>query len=45
MTSLRVWPLLELKLRDKNERVDRDERNPMMPRFNGFGHLVTSQVR
>ena len=38
----RIWPLIELEFRNKNERVGHDERKPIIPRFNGFSHLVTS---
>ena len=41
----RVWLLIELELRDKNEPVARDERKQMIHTFKVFGHLVTSQVR
>ena len=41
----RVWPLIELELRGKNERVGRDESKPMIPSFKVFGHLGTSHVR
>ena len=34
----RVWPLINLELRDKNERVGRDKRKPTISGFNGFGH-------
>ena len=30
---LRVWSLIELELRDNNERVGLYERKPMMPNF------------
>ena len=41
----RVSSLIVLELRDKNQRVGRDERNPKIPEFKRFGHLVTSQVK
>ena len=41
----RVWPLIELELRDKNERAGRGERKPMIPEFKVFVHLVMTQVR
>ena len=44
-TPRRVSPLFELELRDKNQRVGRDERKLKIPEFKGFGHLVTSQVK
>ena len=44
-TPPRVSPLIELELRDKNQRIGRDERKPKIPKFKGFGHLVTSQVK
>ena len=40
-----VWPLIELEFHDKDERVVRDQRKPVMPEFKGFGHLVTSQFK
>ena len=50
----RVWPLIGLELRDKNERVGRDERKPMIddPQFDsiiqnkGFGSFndVTGKI-
>ena len=41
-----VWPLIELKLREKkNERVGRYETQRLIPKFKVSGQLVTSQVR
>ena len=46
-TSLVVRPLIEIASdgRDKDERVGRGEKRPMIPDFKVFGHLVTSQAR
>ena len=41
----RVWPLIELELRGKNERVGLYERKPMIPNFNVSVQLMTSEVR
>ena len=42
----RVWPLIELKLRGKNERVGLyEERKPMVPDFNVSGQPMTTEVR
>ena len=42
----RVCPLIELELRDKNERVGLDERKPMVTNFNKVaGQPMTSEVR
>ena len=43
----RVWPLIELELRGKNERVGlyESERKPMVPNFNVSGQMITSEVR
>ena len=43
-TPPRVSPLIELELRNTNQRVGRDERKPKIPKFKDFGHLVTSQA-
>ena len=40
-TPPRVWPLIELELRRKNERVRLHERKSMVPNFK----LVASEVR
>ena len=42
---LAVWPLIEIELRGKNERVVRDERKPMIPNFKVLVHWLTFQVR
>ena len=42
---LRVWPMIELELRGKYERVPRDERKPTIPNFKVLGHWLTFQVR
>ena len=39
-----VRPLLEIAQRDRDERVGRDERTPMISEFKVFSQLVTSQV-
>ena len=39
------WPLIELGLRGKDERVARDETKPMVSNFVVLGHRVTSEVR
>ena len=44
-TTPRVWPLIELELRDQNERVGLYERKPMMPNFKASGQPITSKVR
>ena len=36
---------IELARRDKDERVGRDERKPMMPDFKGQGQTVSSEVK
>ena len=41
---LAVWPLIELELRGKNERVGRYEKR-LIPKFKVSGQPVTSQVR
>ena len=41
----RVWPLIKLELRGKNERVGIHERKPMVPNFNVLGQPMTSEVR
>ena len=41
----RDWPLIELELRGKDERVARDETKPMVSNFKVLGHRVTSEVR
>ena len=38
----RVWLLIQVELRDKNERVARHERKPKMPNFKVSGQPVTS---
>ena len=43
-TPPRVWPLIELELRDKNELVALDETKPKVPEVLVLGQLVTSQV-
>ena len=40
-----VWPLIELELREKNERVVLHERKTMVPNFKVSGQLMTSYVR
>ena len=40
-----VWPLVELELRGKNERVARDARKPMITNFKVLGHWLTFQAR
>ena len=40
-----VWPLIDLELRNKNERVARHETKPLIPGFKVFGQPVTSGVR
>ena len=40
-----VRPLIEIVRRDRDERVGRDERTPLITDFKVFSHLVTSQVR
>ena len=40
----RVLPLIELELRDKNERVGHDEGKLIIPDFRVFGHLMTLQA-
>ena len=40
-----VWPLIELELRGKDERVARDETKPMVSDFKVLGHRMTSEVR
>ena len=40
-TPPRVWPLIELEPRDKNERVGRHETKRLVPFFKVLGHLVT----
>ena len=42
---LAVWPLIELELRGKDERVARDETKPIVSDFSVLGQLVTSEVR
>ena len=44
-TPPRVWPLIELELRGKNERVGLYERKPMVPNFNVSGQLMTSDIK
>ena len=39
-----VRPLIELAKRDKDERVGRDERKPMISVFKSQGQKVTSEV-
>ena len=39
------WPLIELELRGKDQRVGGDETNPMVPNFRVLGHQVISEVR
>ena len=41
----RVWPLIELELRGKNERVGLYERKTMVPNFKVSGQPTTSEVR
>ena len=41
----RVWPLIELELCDKDERVGLHERKRMVPNFKVSGQLMTSEVR
>ena len=41
----RVWPLIELELRGKNDRVGLPERKPMVPNINVSGQLMTPEVR
>ena len=43
--STTVWSLIEIETRNKNERVARHERKPMIPDFNVLGQSVTSKVR
>ena len=40
-----VRPLMVLELREKNERVARNERKPMVSNFMILGQPVTSEVR
>ena len=42
---LAVSLLMELERRGKNERVGRDERKRMVPKFKVLGQPVTSEVR
>lgn len=42
---LAVWPLIELELRGKDERVARDETKPIVSDFSVLGQYVTSEVR
>ena len=44
-TPLAVWPLIELELRGKNERVRRYETQRLTPEFKVSGKPMTSQVR
>ena len=44
-TPLAVWPLIELELWGKNERVGRYETQRLIPKFKASGQPVTSQVR
>ena len=41
----RVWPLIELELRETNERAGLHERKPMVPNFKVTGQPMTSEVR
>ena len=42
----RVWPLIELELREKkNERVGLYKRKPVVPNFKVSGQPMTSEVR
>ena len=36
-TPLAVWPLIELELRGKDQRVDRDETKPIVSDFSVLG--------
>ena len=40
-----VRPLMELELREKNERATLNERKPMVPNFKVSVQLMTSEVR
>ena len=42
---LAISPLIELELRDINERVQRVETKRLASLFNVLGHLVTSELR
>ena len=44
-TSPRVWLLIELELRFKNQRVACHETKPLTPEFKVLGQPVTSEVR
>ena len=44
-TPLAISFLIELERRGKNERVGRDERKRMVPKFKVLGQPVTSEVR
>ena len=44
-TPLAVWPLIELELRGKDERVARDETKSIVYDFSVLSQLVTSEVR
>ena len=44
-TPLAVWPLIELELCGKNERVGRYESQRLVPKLNVSVELVTLQVR
>ena len=43
--SLAVSLLMELERRGRNERIERDERKIMVPKFKVLGQPVTSEVR